>query len=223
MLESLKGGLVVSCQALEDEPLHGSSHMAAMAMAAKEGGAVGIRANGYDDIKAIKEKVDLPIIGILKKHYPGFKAFITTTKADAKLIADAGADIISIDATNESRPENLKDLVRYIHEDLNKCVMADIATVQEAENAEKIGCDLIGTTLSGYTPETIHRNRPDFELLKDLSKKVKVPIVAEGNIASPEQAKKALELGASFVVIGAAITRPQLITQKFVEGMKSVG
>lgn len=223
MLESLQGGLVVSCQALEDEPLHGASHMAVMAMAAKEGGAVGIRANGYDDIKAIKEKVNLPIIGILKRHYPGFNAFITTTKADAKLIADAGADIISVDATNESRPENLEDLVRYIHEDLNKWVMADIATVQEAENAEKIGCDLIGTTLSGYTPETIHRDRPDFELLRDLSTKLTVPIVAEGNISSPEQAKKALGLGASFVVIGSAITRPQLITQKFVEGMKSIG
>jgi N-acylglucosamine-6-phosphate 2-epimerase len=223
MLKSLQGGLVVSCQALEDEPLHGASHMAAMAMAAKEGGAVGIRANGYEDIKAIKEKVNLPMIGILKKHYPGYGAFITPTKGDAKLIAEAGADIISIDATNESRPENLDDLVRYIKEDLHKWVMADIATLQEAEYAEQIGCDLVGTTLSGYTPDTIHRNRPDFELLSDLSQKLKVPIVAEGNIESPEQAKKALELGASFVVIGTAITRPQLITQKFVKGMKIVG
>jgi N-acylglucosamine-6-phosphate 2-epimerase len=223
MLNSLQGGLVVSCQALEDEPLHGASHMAAMAMAAKEGGAVGIRANGYEDIKAIKEKVNLPMIGILKKYYPGYGAFITPTKADAKLISEAGADIISIDATNQSRPESLNDLVRYIKEDLHKWVMADIATLQEAEYAEQIGCDLVGTTLSGYTPDTIHRNRPDFELLSDLFQKLKVPIVAEGNIESPNQAKKALELGASFVVIGTAITRPQLITQKFVEGMKTVG
>ncbi|MXQ52470.1 N-acetylmannosamine-6-phosphate 2-epimerase [Shimazuella alba] len=223
MLNSLQGGLVVSCQALEDEPLYGAFHMAAMAMAAKEGGAVGIRANGYEDIKAIKEKVNLPMIGILKKHYPGYGAFITPTKADAKLISEAGADIISIDATNQSRPESLNNLVRYIKEDLHKWVMADIATLQEAEYAEQIGCDLVGTTLSGYTPDTIHRNRPDFELLSDLSQKLKVPIVAEGNIESPDQAKKALELGASFVVIGTAITRPQLITQKFVEGMKTVG
>jgi N-acylglucosamine-6-phosphate 2-epimerase len=141
--------------------------MAAMAMAAKEGGAVRIRANGYEDIKAIKEKVNLPMIGILKKHYLGYGAFITPTKADAKLISEEGADIISIDATNESRPESLDDLVRYIKEDLHKWVMADIATLLEAEYAEQIGCDLVGTTLSGYTPDTIHRNSPDFELLSD--------------------------------------------------------
>jgi N-acylglucosamine-6-phosphate 2-epimerase len=221
MLELLQGGLVVSCQALEEEPLHGSSHMTAMAIAAKEGGAVGIRANGYEDVRAIKERVSLPLIGILKKHYPGFQAFITPTKADANLIAKAGADIISIDATSESRPESLEELVRYIKEDLNKWVMADIATIEEAVYAEQIGCDLIGTTLSGYTSKTKNRNRPDFELLADLSKILKVPIVAEGNIESPEQAKRAIELGASFVVIGTAITRPQLITQKFVEGMRA--
>jgi N-acylglucosamine-6-phosphate 2-epimerase len=108
MVPTLEGGLVVSCQALEGEPLHGSIHMAVMAVAAKEGGAIGIRANGHEDIKAIKERVNLPVIGILKKHYQGYDAFITPTKRDAKLVAEAGADIISIDATSESRPESLE-------------------------------------------------------------------------------------------------------------------
>ena len=221
MLKALRAGLVVSCQALEDEPLHGSEHMAAMAVAAKQGGAVGIRANGYEDIQAIKKRVNLPVIGILKKEYPGFKAFITPTKADAKLIADAGADIIAIDATNETRPESLEALIQYIKKDLGKKVMADVATFEEGLQAEKFGCDMVGTTLSGYTEATKHRPRPDFELMKDLVGKLNIPIVAEGNIELPEQAKKAIDLGVAFVVVGSAITRPQLITKKFTEGMKS--
>ncbi|MFD1427364.1 N-acetylmannosamine-6-phosphate 2-epimerase [Kroppenstedtia sanguinis] len=221
MMKPLEGGLVVSCQALEDEPLHGPMHMAAMAIAAKEGGAVGIRANGSADIQEIKRYVDLPVIGILKKRYPGCDAFITPTKADAKLVAEAGADIVSIDATNVSRPEKLEELVHYIQEDLGKRVMADIATLEEGIHAEKIGCDFVGTTLSGYTAETKDRERPDFGLLEKLVQQLAVPVVAEGNISLPAQAKKALELGAFFVVVGTAITRPQLITKKFVEGMRS--
>jgi N-acylglucosamine-6-phosphate 2-epimerase len=132
MVTTLEGGL-------EGEPLHGSIHMAVMAVTAKEGGAIGIRANGHEDIKAIKERVNLPVIGILKKHYQGYDAFITPTKRDAKLVAEAGADIISIDATNESRRESLEELVHYIHDTLHKQVMAYIATAEEAIYAEQIG------------------------------------------------------------------------------------
>ncbi|GEN87599.1 N-acetylmannosamine-6-phosphate 2-epimerase [Oceanobacillus sp. FSL W8-0428] len=220
MLKELEGGLVVSCQALEGEPLHGSSHMASMALAAKEGGAAGIRANGPDDIKAIKKKVDLPIIGILKKEYPGFQAFITTTKADAKLIADAGADIIAVDATNGTRSEKLPELIEYIKKDLNKPVMADVATLQEGVQAEALGCDMVGTTLSGYTEDTKGRPRPDFDLMESLVNTLKVPVIAEGNVDSPEKAKKAIDIGVAFVVVGGAITRPQLITRKFAERLK---
>lgn len=220
MLNQLKGGLVVSCQALEDEPLHGSEHMLAMAKAAMEGGAVGIRANGFSDITAIKEVIPLPVIGILKKDYPGYDAFITPTKEDAKLVAEAGADIIAVDATHSTRPEKLADVVHYIKQELKRPVMADIATFAEGEYAESIGCDFIGTTLSGYTVGTTHRERPDFDLVKQLVNELNTPIIAEGNVETPEQAKKLLDLGAAFIVVGGAITRPQLITKTFVKGMR---
>lgn len=219
-MDKLKGGLVVSCQALEHEPLHGNGHMAAMALAAAQGGAVGIRANGPTDIAEIKGKVDLPIIGIWKKHYDGFDAFITPTKEDARIVAEAGADIIAIEATDQSRPEKLDELVTYIQDVLGKKVMADISTLSEGKNAQALGCDYIGTTLSGYTPYTKDRAQPDFSLLEELVQEVSIPIVAEGSISTPEQAKKALEIGAAFVVVGGAITRPQLITKSFVDGLK---
>ncbi|MCG3418291.1 N-acetylmannosamine-6-phosphate 2-epimerase [Oceanobacillus jordanicus] len=219
-MEELKGGLVVSCQALEHEPLHGNGHMAAMALAAKQGGAVGIRANGPSDIRQIKEKVDLPIIGIWKKDYEGFDAFITPTTEDAKSVAEAGADIIAVDATEQTRPQKLEELVEYIQHVLGKKVMADISTLSEGKNAHELGCDYISTTLSGYTSYTKDRAQPDFSLLEELIKEVSTPVVAEGNFGSPEQAKKALEIGAAFVVVGGAITRPQLITKSFVDGMK---
>ncbi|AVR00205.1 N-acetylmannosamine-6-phosphate 2-epimerase [Oceanobacillus iheyensis] len=219
-MEELKGGLVVSCQALEHEPLHGNGHMAAMALAAKQGGAVGIRANGPADIRQIKDKVDLPIIGIWKKDYEGFDAFITPTTEDAKSVAEAGADIIAVDATEQSRPQKLEELVDYIQQVLGKKVMADISTLSEGKNAHELGCDYISTTLSGYTSYTKDRAQPDFSLLEELIKEVSTPVVAEGNFGSPEQAKKALEIGAAFVVVGGAITRPQLITKSFVDGMK---
>ncbi|CDO03586.1 Putative N-acetylmannosamine-6-phosphate 2-epimerase [Oceanobacillus picturae] len=220
-MEELKGGLVVSCQALEHEPLHGNGHMAAMALAAVQGGAVGIRANGPSDIRQIKEKVGLPIIGIWKKDYEGFDAFITPTTEDAKSVAEAGADIIAVDATEQTRPQKLEELVDYIQQVLGKKVMADISTLKEGKNARELGCDYISTTLSGYTSYTKDRAQPDFSLIEELIKEVSTPVVAEGNFGSPEQAKKALEIGAAFVVVGGAITRPQLITKSFVDGMKS--
>ncbi|NAP01706.1 putative N-acetylmannosamine-6-phosphate 2-epimerase, partial [Halomonas sp. MG34] len=179
-MEELKGGLVVSCQALEHEPLHGNGHMAAMALAAKQGGAVGIRANGPADIRQIKEKVDLPIIGIWKKDYEGFDAFITPTTEDARSVSEAGADIIAVDATEQTRPQKLDELVEYIQHVLGKKVMADISTLKEGKNAHKLGCDYISTTLSGYTSYTKDRAQPDFSLLEELIKEVYTPVVAEG-------------------------------------------
>ncbi|WP_057914493.1 N-acetylmannosamine-6-phosphate 2-epimerase [Peribacillus muralis] len=220
MIEVLNGGLIVSCQALDSEPLHGSEYMATMAVAAQVGGAVGIRANGYSDIKRIKERVDLPIIGIHKKHYQGFDAFITPTKADAQLVAEAGADIIAIDATSQSRPEDLQDLIHFIKNNLNKILMADISTLEEGIKAESMGCDLISTTLAGYTKETQNtEDGPAFRLLNSLVKTLTVPVIAEGKIETPEDARKALEIGASFVVVGGAISRPQEITRRFVKGL----
>lgn len=222
MLEKLKAGLVVSCQALEDEPLHGPQFMERMALAAKEGGAVGIRANGSCDIRAIRASIDLPIIGINKRKEAGYDAFITPSKEDARLVHEAGADIIAIDATTQSRPEPLEQLIAYIKNELGKVVMADVATVEDGLRAQQLGCDLVGTTLSGYTRETKQRmsKNPDFDLLRELIAKLDIPVVAEGRIHTPEQAKEALRAGAFCVVVGGAITRPQEITRRFLEGMK---
>ncbi|MET3288330.1 UNVERIFIED_CONTAM: N-acylglucosamine-6-phosphate 2-epimerase [Brevibacillus sp. OAP136] len=222
MLMTLKGGLIVSCQALEDEPLHGAQFMERMALAAKAGGAAGIRANGYADIKAIKASVDLPVIGIHKIKLPGYDAFITPTKQAAQTVYDAGADIIAIDATTQSRPEKLEELIAFIKTTLGTYVMADVSTAQEGLRAQELGCDLVGTTLSGYTQETAdHMQEPDFTLLQDLVSTLHVPVVAEGRIHTPQQAKQALLLGAFCVVVGGAITRPQEITRRFIEGMKT--
>lgn len=220
-VRALAGGLIVSCQALPGEPLHGPHHMAAMARAAEEGGACGIRANGPDDIAAIRTVTRLPIIGIWKVETPGYPVFITPGWAEAKAVAGAGADIIALDATQRPRAsgEKVADLIQRIHKDLGLPVMADVSTVQEAKEAEAAGADLIATTLAGYTEETKHQQGPAFDLLEKLVQSLRVPVVMEGRIWTPEEAARALELGAYAVVVGTAITRPQVITRRFVEAM----
>ena len=224
-LKSLKGKLIVSCQALEDEPLHSPHIMSKMALAAYQGGASGIRANGYEDIVAIKKEVPLPVIGILKKEYENYKVFITPTLSEVEKVVAAGADMIAVDATSRKRPDGL-DLETFIKEiklrykDLP--VMADISTIDEAEKAEKLGFDCISTTLVGYTEETEGQKlySEDFILLKEKLEKIKIPVIAEGNVITPEMAKRCLEVGAYAVVVGGAITRPQQITERFIELIK---
>ena len=224
-LKSLKGKLIVSCQALEDEPLHSPHIMSKMALAAYQGGASGIRANGYEDIVAIKKEVPLPVIGILKKEYENYKVFITPTLSEVEKVVAAGADMIAVDATSRKRPDGL-DLETFIKEiklrykDLP--VMADISTIDEAEKAEKLGFDCISTTLVGYTEETEGQKlySEDFILLKEKLEKIKIPVIAEGNVITPEMAKRCLEIGAYAVVVGGAITRPQQITERFIELIK---
>ncbi len=223
VVEQFQGGLVVSCQALPGEPLYGAHYMAGMARAAKMGGAFGIRANGPDDIRTIKLAVDLPVIGIHKVEYPGFDAYITPTRKEATEVYKAGADIIAIDATAQSRPEALEGLIRFIREELRCPVMADVATLEEGILAERLGCALVATTMSGYTSYSAKRNTLDWELLTGLVHRLKVPVVAEGNIHTPEEARSALERGAYFVVVGGAITRPQEITRRFVEEIQQCG
>lgn len=224
-LKSLKGKLIVSCQALEDEPLHSPHIMSKMALAAYQGGASGIRANEYEDIVAIKKEVPLPVIGILKKEYENYKVFITPTLSEVEKVVAAGADMIAVDATSRKRPDGL-DLETFIKEiklrykDLP--VMADISTIDEAEKAEKLGFDCISTTLVGYTEETEGQKlySEDFILLKEILEKIKIPVIAEGNVITPEMAKRCLEVGAYAVVVGGAITRPQQITERFIELIK---
>lgn len=222
LIRSLKGGLIVSCQAEAHEPLHGADHMAAMARAAVEGGAVGIRANGPEDIAAIRQVVDLPIIGIYKVDLPGFAVRITPTLESARQIAEAGADIIAIDATARPHPEGRKaaDLIQTIRRETGKLVMADISNLAEGLTAWQAGADLVGTTLSGYTADSPAQEDPDYTLIRQLAVQIDVPVIAEGRIITPEQAARVLDLGATAVVVGGAITRPQLITRRFVERLK---
>lgn len=224
ILDEIENGLIVSCQALEEEPLYSSYIMSKMALAAKEGGAIGIRANSKEDITEIKEKVDLPIIGIIKVEYEDSKVYITPTMKEINELVKLGVEIIAIDATDRKRPENerLEELVKKVRKRYPDIIlMADISNLKEAINAEKLGFDIVATTLVGYTEYTKETciDKDNFILLKNIIEKVNTPVIAEGNINTPKKARKCLELGAHAVVVGSAITRPQLITKSFVTTM----
>ncbi|UPK46866.1 N-acetylmannosamine-6-phosphate 2-epimerase [Paenibacillus pabuli] len=217
----LQSGLVVSCQALEHEPLHSSFIMGRMAIAAKEGGAIGIRANTAADVKEIKEQVDLPVIGIVKRNYGTNPVFITPTILEVDELAEVNAEIVAVDATLRARPDG-KSLDEFVQEIRTKhpqlLLMGDISTKEEAMNAERLGFDLISSTLVGYTEETAGLKLYDnqFAALKEILASVQTPVVAEGNIMTPEMAATCLEAGVYCVVVGGAITRPQQITERFV-------
>lgn len=225
--DKLKKGLIVSCQALDDEPLHSSFIMGRMALAAKMAGASGIRANTVSDIKEIKKNVDLPIIGIIKKDYGNSEIYISPTIDEIDDLVNEGVDIIATDATNMKRPKNdgLEDFYMEIREKYpNIKLMADCSTVEEAIFADKLGFDYIGTTLVGYTPQSKGDkiDADDFKILREIIEKCDHPVIAEGNIDSPEKAKRVLELGAFTVVVGGAITRPQNIAKKFVDSIQTL-
>lgn len=224
LIEKLKGKLIVSCQALPGEPLYieNDTMMPLMAVAAKRAGAAGIRTNGERDVKEIKKTVDLPIIGLIKKEYEGFSQYITVTMKEIDTLVKAGADIIALDCTMRERGDG-KTVNGFIKEIKEKypdiILMADISTFEEGANAEKAGVDMVGTTLSGYTPYSENTDGPDFKLVERLSKELTIPVIAEGKIHEPQQAKKMLELGAHAVVVGGAITRPLEIAQRFVKAV----
>ena len=219
-VEQVRGGLIVSCQALPNEPLHGAEIMARMALAAWLGGAVGIRANGADDIRAIRAVVPLPIIGIYKDGDEG--VYITPTFRHAQVVSEAGADVVALDATPRPRPDGstLSEIIAAIHAQLGKLVMADVSTLDEALAAEAAGADLVASTLSGYTPYSRKLDSPDFELVRSMADRLHTPIIAEGRIMTPEDARQMIICGATGVVVGAAITRPQQITARFVERLR---
>lgn len=220
----LPHGLIVSCQALPDEPLHSSFIMSKMALAAYEGGAVGIRANTKEDILAIKETVDLPVIGIVKRDYDHSDVFITATSKEVDELIESQCEVIALDATLQQRPkETLDELVTYIRTHApNVEIMADIATVEEAKNAARLGFDYIGTTLHGYTSYTqgqlFYQN--DFQFLKDVLQSVDAKVIAEGNVITPDMYKRVMDLGVHCSVVGGAITRPKEITKRFVQVME---
>lgn len=226
-IERLKGRLIVSCQALPHEPLHSSFIMGRMARAAKEGGAFGIRANTKEDIREIQSQVELPVIGIVKRDYEGSDVYITPTMKEIDELMEVKPQIIAVDATIAARPGGvaIDEFFAQIKEKYpDQLLMADCSTVEEAIHADRLGFDFIGTTMVGYTPQSkddkIEEN--DFEILREIVAKVKHRVIAEGNINTPEKARRVIELGAFSVVVGSIITRPQLITKAFAEALDAM-
>lgn len=224
-VEQLKGKLIVSCQALPHEPLHSSFIMGRMALAAKEGGACGIRANTREDIKEIQQNVDLPVIGIVKRDYEDSEIYITPTMKEVGELMEVKPEIIAMDATIAKRPGGLT-LDEFFHQVKEKYPdqlwMADCSTVEEALHADELGFDFIGTTMVGYTPQSKHLKieANDFEIIREIVSKAKHRVIAEGNINTPEKARRVIELGAFSVVVGSIITRPQLITKNFADALR---
>lgn len=220
--EKIKQGLIVSCQALPEEPLHSSFIMGRMAIAAVSSGAIGIRANTAEDIQEIQKNVAVPIIGIKKKVYDDCPVFITPTLKEMREIADTGVEIVACDATLRPRPDGkaLAEVVSQFKKEYpHTLLMADCATVAEIQNACQLDFDFVGTTLHGYTAETEGMNVADndFAFLKEVLKVTTKPVIAEGKVDTPAKAKRVLELGCHAVVVGGAITRPQEITKRFVD------
>jgi N-acylglucosamine-6-phosphate 2-epimerase len=208
LIQALRHGLIVSCQAPVESPLHEPMVIAAMAQAAVNNGAVGVRIDTPAHIVAVKEKVKVPIIGLWKQVVSGYDVYITPQFHHAAAVAKAGADIIAIDATTRNRPggETMTDIIARIHQELGKTVMADVDTIEAAKAAVAAGADIVGTTLFGYTDSTKHLSPPGWELLTQIVQQLDVQIICEGGISSPQMARRAIDLGADAVVVGTAIT-----------------
>lgn len=225
-MERVKNQLIVSCQALEEEPLHSSFIMGRMAVAAEEGGAKGIRSNSVADVKEIKSQVDLPVIAIIKREYDDAEAFITPTIKEVDELMEAKPDVIAVDATSSTRPngETLDEFFAQIKAKYpEQPLMADCSTLEEMLYADRLGFDYIGTTLVGYTTQSkgtkIETN--DFEIIRQLLAEAENKVIAEGNINSPEKARRVLDLGCYSVVVGSSITRPQLITKTYTDAINA--
>lgn len=228
LFDVIKGTIIVSCQATPGEPLYmkEQSIMYLMARAAKLAGAKMIRTSSKRDIVEIKEETGLPVIGLIKREYPGYTGRITMTMREVDECMDALADIVSIDCTNTVRgdgltaPEFLKQVKKKYP---NIIIMADCATLEEAVAAYEAGADLVGSTMNGYTAETAHcKGEPNYELVKQMVAALPCPVIAEGRVHTPEQARKMLEIGAWAVVVGGAITRPLEIATRFMNAVKDL-
>lgn len=217
IIEAIRGGLIVSCQARPESPVYGPRFMAAFARCAELGRAVGLRVNGPTDIRAVRRVVSLPIIGIYKQRTERWPVYITPTLSAARQIWQAGAHIIAIDATHRPRKGGLspEDLIHFIKTSLNCPVMADVDSVEEGIAAWKAGANLIATTMAGYTPARPLTEGPDLALVAELVARVNVPVICEGRIRNPEDVAAAFVRGAYAVVVGTAITNPVAITMSF--------
>lgn len=225
LFEQLKGKIIVSCQAVPGEPLYveEKSIMYLMARAAKQAGTPAIRTSSIRDVIAIKEETGLPVIGLIKIKYEGFESYITPTMKEVDELAAAGSDVIAFDCTAQKRGDG-KTIDEFIAEVRKKypdaILMADISTYEEGINAWKLGVDMVGTTMSGYTAHSPKTDGPDYELVKRLSAEVDIPVIGEGRVHSPEQAVEMLNAGAFAVVVGGAITRPLEIAQRFIKAVE---
>jgi len=223
LIASLRHGLIVSCQAEDDDPFNHPERIALIARAVEMGGAIAIRAREAENIRSIRQAVSIPIIGLTKGQYPDGRVLITPDFPDVEAIVRAGANIVAVDATSRRRPNGLTggQFTAAVKERWKCLVVADISTFDEALEATKVGADFVATTLSGYTGGSpLHRD-PDWNLLASLTRALSAPVILEGRVWTPRQARHALDLGAFAVVVGTAITRPRIITRAFVEGMKS--
>lgn len=224
VLRSLHGGVVVSCQALLGEPLFGQ--MFFMAKAAAEGGAGGILMNGYEDIAQAKAAVHIPVIGVMTQAYPDAEVELTPTIEEVASAMRAGADLVACDATWRRRPngEAIDEFYRKCRERFpNRLLVAEVATVDEAVLARRLGFNCVSSAAYGYTPETHGRKLydDDFAAFREIRGAVTdCPVIGEGGVVSPSHAARLLELGADFVVVGSSITRPQTITERFASAMK---
>ena len=219
-IQKLHKGLIVSCHALPGEALYREEGgvMVLMAKAAIEAGAIGIRAQGITDIQQIKAAYDVPVIGIIKKHYDGFTSYITPTMTEVDALVAAKSDIIAIDATEQERADGstINEFVMAVKAKYpDQLLMADIATIEEGLNAAELGFDLLGTTMNGYTTKTAGDSSPNFDLMRQLVAQTEVPIIAEGKLHTPEDLKASYAAGVYTAVIGGAITRPYEIAKRF--------
>lgn len=219
MHERIRGGVIVSCQAVPGDPTYSTEMMIAFAQSAQIGGAVGIRANGQEFIRAIKNKVNLPLLGIMKMKDPDGRVLITGSVEDALNVIEAGADMVAVDATDCWRPHgvSVKELLVSLKHETKVSIVAEVETLSQGLFAEEWGADFVSTTLAvDHMPPFT----PDFDLLKNLTYQLHIPVIMEGNIWTIKNLRHAFDLGACSVVIGSAITRPWLVTKYFVDSIK---
>ena len=222
-IEDLRGRLIVSCQASEGDPLDNLDTLTRIATSVLRGGAGGLRAEGVPRITAFRAITQLPIIGIIKTYDTNGGVYITPDFRSAKAVSEAGADIIAIDCTARrlTAAEPWPDLIRRIHTELNRPVLADIATLEDALAAEQAGADAVATTLYGYTIETANIHTVCWPLIQSIVAHLTIPVLVEGHITDPQEVRRALDLGATAVVVGSAITRPGTIAARFTEATRT--
>jgi N-acylglucosamine-6-phosphate 2-epimerase len=225
VLDALRNGLVVSCQAPHGSPMRAPEHMAAMARAAAAGGAQGIRAEGRGDIEAIRAAVELPVIGLRKLEVPGTEVYITPTVESAREVVEAGAAVLAVDATLRRRHDGSEPgaFIRRLHRELGVPVLADVDTLEAGVGAREAGAAAVATTLSGYTTDGSRPDGPDLELVAQLADRLDCPIIAEGRYATAEHVRGAFAAGAFAVVVGTAITNPVVLTRRFAAATPGAG